>query len=138
MHTQMELRNDDALRETTVKHTQSSLSAQELEQANELLTWIVNRRDTFNTEQASAIMWKKMKRGTFYSIEKKVKDQFFKLFDFNNSGHIVLKESSRRDYFRKSPRLKQAKYDGPAGNEARISMQITIFNVRVSQVQRFF
>lgn len=131
------LKNTDVFCEQTIRELKMSLSAQEVQQLNELLAWIIYGRRWFKIDHMRAALFLLMKKKMFQDLAEKVDGKFFKLIRIDGDGDFALRDSEMEDYFRKSPRLKQSDHEDGYSDEPRISMQISVTNAKISQVQRF-
>jgi hypothetical protein len=112
----------------------SSLTPQEIDQVNVLLVWVIYANWTFDIDDLQAAWFVRHKSPLLQPLETIIREKYSKIFDIHD-GDVVTDE--RIEGFMKdsnSPYLKTTRDDG---DEARISLNLTINRVGVSTVRRF-
>ena len=133
------LKNKDQAVERLVKDLNESLNDQEIEQLNELLVWALYGSEWFSIEQMRAALFLRTKAPPLQKLEKQIRDKYSKIFDFNSEeGNIVsVRSSDLEEYFQGSKRVKR-RAQADIDDDPTISMTISIKNLKLSKVQRFF
>ena len=144
------LKNQQELIHQTVTEYNESLNNQEIEQLNELLLWTIYATEVMSTDEMRAALFMCTKRAPLQSLEDKIREKYYKLLEVRKGSElgfglngveefdlVCLTNSEIDPYFRGQKREKRES-DAEASDDPTISMTITIKNVRLSKVQRFF
>lgn len=132
------LRYRDVATAKLVKELNGSLNTQEIEQLNELLVWTIYARRWIYVDQMRAALFLRTRRTPLRSLEDKVTQKYSMLLHVNaDDNYFEMKNYYLEEFFRNSKREIQ-ELERDANDDPRISMTISIDNVKRSQVQRFF
>lgn len=121
-----------------VDELNNSLSAQEIDQLNELLIWTIYALDYIDAKGIQAALFLRTKTRPLQSLEKKVAQKYSGLLKIeSNTNFFVMSNSDLEPFFNDTKR-KTKQLDMEGNDDPKISMKIEIDHVNLSKAQRFF
>ncbi|MCJ1368888.1 hypothetical protein MMC20_000095 [Loxospora ochrophaea] len=136
------IKNKGVATEELIEKLNQNLNVQEIEQLNEFLIWTVYAFNYMTVDEMQAALYLRTGRKPLQSLDDKIVQKYSQLLridqdELDDSSYLKLRNSDLEDFFRKSKREKD-NTDTKENHDPRISMTITIDQVKLSKVQRFF
>ncbi|KAH8692976.1 hypothetical protein BGW36DRAFT_362518 [Talaromyces proteolyticus] len=114
----------------------TALQAQEIEQLNELLNWVIFGYEYFGIDHLRAALFLNTGRSPLQPFEKTLKNKYMKIFYLR--GDVVDVDSDIEELFRNESVSAIERPFAPDAEGAKISMTVSINQADLRNVQQFF
>ncbi|KAL9113305.1 MAG: hypothetical protein Q9227_002640 [Pyrenula ochraceoflavens] len=132
------LKNREGIFDKIIRELNESLNTQEIIQLNELLMWTCGGAEWPTVDHMRAALRLRLKEEPLQGVDDMIRNKYSRLLEIEpESKSILPKNFDIIGYFQNTKRVKR-EAESETDNDPKISMTISINNVKRSQVQKFF